>query len=59
MSLRMKLIIVGIIIVLLMITGIIFRAVDNQRVERGKMPMFCVKMADVGDGSEIYIGLRI
>jgi len=59
MSLKTKLIIVGIVIVLLIILGFIFKAIDTDRVERGEMPAFCIKMADVGDGSEIYMGLRI
>lgn len=57
MSFRNKMVLVICVMVLLLLFSIIARVIDSRRVEEGKMPMFCVKMATVADGgSGIYIG---
>ena len=58
MTRKTKMILIAIIIIVLILFSFISRRIDTARIEQGKMPIFCTKMADVGDGgSEIYIGL--
>lgn len=58
MTRKTKMILIAIIIIVLILFSFISRRIDTARIEQGKMPIFCTKMAEVGDGgSEIYIGL--
>lgn len=58
MTRKTKIILIVSIIIFLILFAFVSRRIDTARIEQGKMPIFCTKMADVGDGgSEIYIGL--